>query len=816
MNKYNLLNLLSETIVIKTLDKDKEYAFDGIQIPMIQRDYAHGRDGAREIRKRFLNSIFDALEKNNPLELDFIYGSIKQLDSKSYFIPLDGQQRLTTLFLFYWYIGNKELQVAEDKLELKNKLINFTYATRATAREFCNKLCEIEISLNVLPSKEIKNSSWFFEIYEKDPTVKSMLVVLDDIHEKYKLTKGNLYSNLSNLKFYILPLDGFALSDELYIKMNARGKQLTDFENFKADLINWLKDEKNPSTASYREKIHFANQEMPYYLAYAMKLDTNWTNLFWELCVEDLSKLEDENNNEDKAIIDPYFTRFWNRYLLNAFIVKSDDSYDNIEKSDFFSKFFGKEGDASLMSYENFDLHQSIFQQQNVIIESEKVLDALYKNYNNIKGVISPSWNKEDNWSLFGNEINQRQRILFFAINIYLEQNDFDINRFRNWIRVVWNIIIDPDIRSIGAMINVMRLIHQLSIGSKNIYEFLNKNEALLIIENSNFQPQLKEERLKAKLILSDNNWEKEILEAESHPMYMGNIGFLLNDNIQISKFRSKFKIAKNLFNGKGSNNEDFKEHLIMRSLLSKIKNWSTLQGFDFEDSHFNWQFLLRKKDWVGKIIDDFCSYETVEELQDHLKELVNLESNIESWSDESEALIRAKNAHNSIYTDGKFHSWLQHPDHRAVNLKWWGPHFYVHRPRSWYDWIMIDIKRNELISKLIEEYQFSADSRCDETEYFHGFDIKLTRDLNGLNLVMVLHSNGSLLVGFQNSIDEIPDIFPIIDTNNDNSIQYFHEKSYSHVFTEEEAKKFIKDLDNEIFDLKNSNSVASKLTVNV
>ena len=53
MNKYNLLNLLSETIVIKTLEEDKEYMFDGIQIPMIQRDYTHGREGASTIRKRF-------------------------------------------------------------------------------------------------------------------------------------------------------------------------------------------------------------------------------------------------------------------------------------------------------------------------------------------------------------------------------------------------------------------------------------------------------------------------------------------------------------------------------------------------------------------------------------------------------------------------------------------------------------------------------------------------------------------------------------------------------------------------------------------
>ena len=173
---------------------------------------------------------------------------------------------------------------------------------------------------------------------------------------------------------------------------------------------------------------------------------------------------------------------------------------------------------------------------------------------------------------MFSNEINQRQRILFYAITIYLEKNEFESDKFKNWIRVVWNIIIDPDIRTIPNMINAMRLINQISIGSNNIYKFLTEDEVLKIIEDSTLKEQLEEERLKAKLILSDDNWENEIIEVESHSLFMGNIGFLLHDNIQISEFKSKFKIAKVLFNNKGSNNDVFSEHLILRSLLYKIK----------------------------------------------------------------------------------------------------------------------------------------------------------------------------------------------------------------------------------------------------
>ncbi|WP_310991475.1 DUF262 domain-containing protein [Aequorivita marina] len=815
MNKYNLLNLLFETIVIKTLDEDKEYTFDGIQIPMIQRDYAHGREGASEIRKRFLNAIFEALEKEEALELDFIYGAVKQLDAKDYFIPLDGQQRLTTLFLFYWYIGNKELLLLEDKLELRNKLLNFTYATRATAREFCQKLCEIELSFISLPSKEIEDSSWFFEIYKLDPTVKSMLVVLDAIHEKYKQSKGDLYSNLSNLKFYLLPLDGFALSDELYIKMNARGKQLTGFENFKADLINWLKDDKNPYNSLFQEKIYFINQEMPYYLAYATKLDAVWANIFWELCVQDLDEVDNKDQSQKNAIIDPYFERFWNRYLLNAFIIKNESFNENIEKSLFFKKFYRKDGEKSLMNYNNFDLHQLIFQQENVIIESEKVLDSLHENYNSIKTLIAPSWNKKDNWSLFDNEINQRHRILFYAITIYLEQNDFEVIKFKNWIRVVWNIIIDPDIRSVGAMINALKLIHQLSIGSNDIYQFLNGKEVLEIVENSNFRSQLEEERLKAQLILSDSNWEQTLIVAEGHLMYRGNIGFLLGEDIKISEFNSKFKIAKLLFDDKGSNNELFEEHLITRALISEIEIWTRLQELNFEDSHFNWQYLLRRNDWVGEAIDHFCSFDTIEKLKEHLEELVSMESNIASWSDENEAIIRARNAHYSVYANGKFHCWLQDPNHKAVNFKWWDHHFFVYRPRSWYDWVMIDIKRNDVVAHLVNDYDFVTGQACNGTHFYAGFRISLKKAFDNYVVNIQLDNHGILKIGFSKYEKDLIHGFDIIEEDNENNITYIKRINFSNVITDTDVTNFMSKVNNEVFSETNENSVFYKIIHN-
>ncbi|POO88516.1 hypothetical protein C1H57_25105, partial [Clostridium sp. 2-1] len=73
-----------------------------VEVPIVQRDYAQGRQDthAKTVRLNLLNDMRAAiLEKTSPLDLNFVYG--KAEDKK--FIPIDGQQRLTTLFLLHLY-----------------------------------------------------------------------------------------------------------------------------------------------------------------------------------------------------------------------------------------------------------------------------------------------------------------------------------------------------------------------------------------------------------------------------------------------------------------------------------------------------------------------------------------------------------------------------------------------------------------------------------------------------------------------------------------------------------------------------------------
>ncbi|MEN6569631.1 MAG: DUF262 domain-containing protein [Rikenellaceae bacterium] len=210
-----------------------------IEIPIIQRDYAQGRenDEVNRIRERFLDALFQALVSKSHITLDFVYGDVS---NDGVLTPLDGQQRLTTLFLLHWYIAKKEnIDVSEYKF-----LNYFSYATRFSSRDFCQELVKYSPDFNDEKlSIAIKDQAWYPYEWKNDPTIQSMLVMIDAIHKKFN-TQSDLWESLVTNKiisFYFLPLSEMGLTDDLYIKMNSRGRPLTPFEHFKAEFEEIIK-----------------------------------------------------------------------------------------------------------------------------------------------------------------------------------------------------------------------------------------------------------------------------------------------------------------------------------------------------------------------------------------------------------------------------------------------------------------------------------------------------------------------------------------------------------------------------------------------
>jgi len=226
---------------------------NSIEVPMIQRDYVQGLDEKKA--KNFLEAIKKGME-NRGLNLDFIYGNIKNEN----FIPIDGQQRLTTLFLLYFYLSLES--------EYDEKLVKFSYAIRPSSKEFFKAITKKENFEQLKKENivsQIKNSNWYFLSWENDLTVKSALNMLKII-EKY--FKNYSVKDLERIEFEFLKMEDYNLNEDLYVKMNARGKQLSDFENFKAEFEKYIDDIKIKA-----------------------KLDNEWLDIFWRMDLENVDKL---------------------------------------------------------------------------------------------------------------------------------------------------------------------------------------------------------------------------------------------------------------------------------------------------------------------------------------------------------------------------------------------------------------------------------------------------------------------------------------------------------------------------------------------
>ena len=398
-----------------------------IEIPIIQRDYAQGRESEREVRGDFLDALHNYLtdEPEVSKDLDFIYGSINK--PNDCFIPLDGQQRLTTLFLLHWYLANLEnkqnkfhdFMMSQD--ENANSKSNFTYATRASAREFCNSLVSCNVNLNNLLddklSTTLKNLSWYFELWENDSTVKAMLIMLDAIHETFKCDAENaLFDKLCDndspaITFQFLNIETHGLTDDLYIKMNSRGKLLEDFENFKAKLEQHIKQFKDNLP-----KYQLHNQQQTADKYFSHKIDTTWADLFWKYRIDGTATFDKEIMNFIKLII-----------ACDYISEKTGSQY-----SSFF--YLGDMRDFSFNIYKKMNcLNESLIKYM------VSIFDLLAGESGNIKLYLKDKYyfNEEDTFKkIIRGSTSYPEKLRFYAFYKYLIKYEPG-EGLDNWMRVI-------------------------------------------------------------------------------------------------------------------------------------------------------------------------------------------------------------------------------------------------------------------------------------------------------------------------------------------------------------------------------------------
>lgn len=305
-----------------------------ISIPAIQRDYVQGRLDLKttHIREKFIEALFDALQDpQKKLDLHFVYGSTDC--ALAQFAPIDGQQRLTMLFLLHWYLAVSCGRIGEP--EVRKRLLNFQYATRFTTAIFCRYLIEsgegIFAQLDHFAQEQFSDKYTWFAQFGADLSVRSMLVVLQTIHryvKKKAFSRDDLekmwHALTANQKIYFNCLDiekDLSQTDSIYIKMNARGKQLTSFEIFKSELLSFLK---------YSDFV----------TDFIGKLNGKWTQFFW--CPQYRNTLKSQKDASvvqeiqeagktvyKEGTVDSQMMRFFRFWLLMEYIIHFDPVEEN-------------------------------------------------------------------------------------------------------------------------------------------------------------------------------------------------------------------------------------------------------------------------------------------------------------------------------------------------------------------------------------------------------------------------------------------------------------------------------------------------------
>lgn len=549
-----------------------------IEIPIIQRDYAQGRNGYERLRERFLQTLQKALDApEQPLILDFIYGQEKN----GRFLPIDGQQRLTTLWLLHWFMAWKAGVLPEKA----NVLKNFSYETRISSRDFCQKLCTLappsspatpDAKGAVSPAATIRKQTWFNAEWEQDPTVQGMLTLLDNGTEKYKDSLQSLFADYDKtqfadwwrllesdrcpVQFCCLQMQDFGLSDDLYVKMNARGHFLTDFENLKSDLLSYAQKEEG---MEWRELVKVEKS-----MSLPRLLDGEWTDFFWKYFSNEFPEDAEKNSDSDEL-----FFAFINRFFLDFYILRIKD-----EKEEYY-KHFVSDGDVirytSLEDYKYDDkIDIALLQNLRTVLNEfislwdegidQKIYSAPWRTAKPFHFI--PGYDEKGQLA----RLTLPERVAFHGMCKFLRENtrqDGWRERLKRWMRVVWNIAsayrADPKgearslIDGIGPAKEAIRFLD--SLDSQDVYASLAKQSDSVSAreEKNNLSRKIYEEYLKGKQIAFTHfahrswAWEEKIIDAETYAFFEGTIPFLFrNDQGKVAwgNFDTKLATIKHGF----------------------------------------------------------------------------------------------------------------------------------------------------------------------------------------------------------------------------------------------------------------------------
>lgn len=536
-------------------------------IPEIQRDYVWSELEVRDI----LESIEDGFKNNDIPYLGFLYAYNDKDYVYKYFL-IDGQQRLTTLFLLlvaiYYNIGR-----SFPEHIIKNWRLKLDYKVRQATHDFMYDFIKyLNANKNKsLDSVDIRSQNWYHIHYNEDITISNLINNFTVINNwVVSFDKENLKSLLEfveeTIQVSYFKIENGRQGEELYIYMNSRGRHLVENETLKAKFLSKI------LIIEDKEKWGRRWEE--------------WQDFFW---VNRLNNPDSDRGFDDFLRIVQILTMSIGKHSvseINQFIISNDNIDFEI-----------------LPCIEDVDRY---FIAYKYMIENEMIQD-FYGKYESADNYLIKSDKKQIDYFRI-------LPIIKFVSSI-ASINELSLFRFN---RFFYNIsrksTISKDIRN--HLIGAIKLMHEYGLECSNDYDvcdLLNytKGRTVLLDEEEIIKLNI----YKSPPAESDReNIEAEFWKAEDHDIFSGNISFLLLNCIEDTKFdfdnfRKSWKVFQMLFEKKSN------YKYICKALIYYGNTWKKdtpyyYNNYDCQD--WSWLVMDEKGRHLMRLIKDMYDQDFV------------------------------------------------------------------------------------------------------------------------------------------------------------------------------------------------------------
>lgn len=585
-----------------------------IIIPDMQRDYCWGgiiKDD-KTLVETFTQDLIDNQDKND-LNLGLIYGYEEPL---GHFQLCDGQQRITTLYLMLGLLNKKSIEdytklLISDKELKDDKEPYLLYGIRESSLYFLSDLVShFFLKKDNIAVTEIYNQPWYFNDYNYDPSIVSMMEAMTTIEKSILELDADKFVNFLSTQISLIYFDmkNRNNGEETFVVINTTGEPLSVTENLKPHLITKQEKEKQEECSKKWEE---------------------WETFFWQ------NRKGNGNKTNDTA--DSGLKEFFRCItLLN---INDNSTIDKIVDS------------AKFMFNTNFEF--------NTINEYYEIIKFLF----NEKGIFKDNldWISPDETDKYRN--TQIDLFKFLPVVQYVKR--FGFENIQNIIRVKRFFNNLAKITNIGS--NISTLLPEAIKITKNL-----PNEdiaSILEIKNVSSQILSEEEKLKFNLFINPKydriQLENSFWKAEDHKIFNGEILPLLIWSSPDGKFNFElFNKYNDVFCKLFHDDLEYDElditrrALLTRELIEYPKIFRGNTNYSFCWEYSDWQTLIKENvAKFGSFLFELIDKENIYQLQEEMKLPISSNKDFEVFVKEKELLKFCENK--NIQNFGKELGWV-------------------------------------------------------------------------------------------------------------------------------------------------------------